>query len=138
MRRKYVIGAGVLIVAGVAVLLPQAVQQPRPLSDLAPAGALLYIEAKDFGSLVKQWNASTEKKAWAASGNYQVFSRSRLFLRFADAQQEFGAAAGFAADMTLLNAAAGTNSALALYDIGNLEFLYITRMPQARAYESML
>jgi hypothetical protein len=138
MKRKYLAAVAGLIVAGVAVLLPQAVEQPRPLSDLVPAGPLLYIEAKDFGPLVKQWNGSNEKKVWVASGNYQVFSRSRLFLRFADAQQEFAAAAGFAPDMTLVDAAAGTNSALALYDIGNLEFLYITRMPQARAYESML
>ena len=40
--------------------------------------------------------------------------------------------------MTLVDAAAGANSALALYDIGNLEFLYISRMPSARAYQSVL
>lgn len=138
MKRRYLIAAGALVLAGVAVLLPQALQSARRLATLVPAGALLYIEAKDLGPLVKQWNVSNEKAAWLAGGNYQVFSRSRLFLRLADAQQEFAAAAGLAPDMTLLDAVAGSNSALALYDIGNLEFLYITQMPQARAYESAL
>ena len=138
MKRKAAIVAGLLMLVGVAVLLPQAVQQPRPLSDLIPAGPLLYIEAKDLAALVKDWNGSNVKNTWLGSGNYQVFSNSRLFLRLKEAQDQFGAAAGLAPDMSLLDAAAGTNSALALYDIGNLEFLYITRMPSARAYQSML
>jgi hypothetical protein len=127
-----------LILAGAAILLPQATQLPRPLADWIPASPLLYIEAKDLASLVKQWNSSNEKTTWLASDNYQVFSRSRLFLRFSEAQQEFATAAGFAPDMSLVDAAAGTNSALALYDIGTLEFLYITRMPAAGAYQSLL
>ncbi len=138
MNRNAGISVGVLVLAGVAVLLPQALQQPRPLTDLVPAGALLYVEAKDFASLVKDWNGSAEKSTWLASDNYQAFSRSRLFLRFHDAQQEFGAVAGFAPDMSLVDAVAGTNSLLALYDIGSLDFLYITRLPSARAYETML
>jgi hypothetical protein len=138
MNRNAGIAVGVLVLAGVAGLLPQALQQPRPLTDLVPAGPLLYVEAKDFASLVKDWNGSAEKKTWLASDNYRVFAQSRLFLRLQDAQQEFSAAAGFGPDMSLVDAVAGTNSVLALYDIGSLEFLYITRMPSARAYETML
>lgn len=37
---------------------------------------------------MKDWNGSAEKSTWLASDNYQAFSRSRLFLRFHDAQQE--------------------------------------------------
>ena len=87
---------------------------------------------------MKDWEGSNEKKSWLASDNYKVFAHSRLFLRFKDAQQEFDAAAGFSPDMSLVDGAAGGNSALALYDIGNLEFLYVTRMPSARAYQTML
>ncbi len=127
-----------ILLAGVAVLLPQVVITQRPLADLIPAGPLLYLEAKDFGALIRDWNGSNTKGAWLASANYAVFSRSRLFLRLNDAQREFGTAAGFDPDMLLVNSAAGSDSALALYDIGNLEFLYITRMPSARAFETAL
>lgn len=137
MKLKIGIGAALLL-AGIAVVLPQVTQPARPLASMIPSSPMLYIEARDFASLVKQWNASNEKKLWLGSSNYQVFSRSRLFLRFADAQTEFAAAAGLTPDMTLVDAAAGGNSALALYDIGNLEFLYVTRMPSARAFQTAL
>lgn len=34
----------------------------RPISSLLPPGALIYLEAKDFGSLLNQWGSSAEKK----------------------------------------------------------------------------
>jgi len=40
--------------------------------------------------------------------------------------------------MSMLEQVAGDNSILALYDIGKLEFLYLTRLPSARAVESVL
>ena len=83
-----------MILGGIAVLLPQALQSPRPLADLIPAGALVYVEAKDFGALVSGWNASPEKTAWLTSDNYRAFARSRLFMRFEAAESEFAAAAG--------------------------------------------
>ena len=49
---------------------------PPPFSSWCPPGAQVYLEAKDFSSLLAQWNASSEKTAWLASANYQVFSRS--------------------------------------------------------------
>ncbi|HLK18783.1 MAG TPA: hypothetical protein VKT81_07495 [Bryobacteraceae bacterium] len=105
---------------------------PPDLARLVPAGPLLYIEAKDFGSLLSDWNASDEKRLWLASDNFQVFSRSRLYLKLQQAQTEFAAAAGVPPDLDLLSNVAGQQSALAIYDIGKLEFLYITRLSSER------
>ncbi len=112
--------------------------ESAPLAKLMPAGPLLYVESPDFAALLHDWNGSAEKKTWLASDNYRVFSRSRLFLRLQEAQEEFAVAAGAPPDMALLESVAGSESALALYDIGNLEFLYITRLPSARAVENAL
>src|SRR5271157_4756453 len=98
-----------------------------------PAGSLLFIESMDFATLVHDWENSKEKQKWLASDNYQAFSRSRLFLRLEEAQRQFAVAAGAPPDMALLDSVAGGQSVLALNDIGNLEFLYITRMPSAHA-----
>ena len=106
---------------------------PAPLASLFPAGALLYLEAKDAGALLQDWDSSTEKTSWLQSSNYGSFTRSHLFLRLADAQTEFAQAAGVPADYALYNSVAGGNSAVAMYDIGKLEFLYITHLPSARA-----
>jgi hypothetical protein len=103
-----------------------------------PTGSLLFIESVNFAPLVHDWENSKEKQKWLESDNYQVFSRSHLFLRLQEAQRQFAVAAGAPPDMALLDALAGAQSALALYDIGNLEFLYITRMPSARAMQNVL
>ena len=117
-------------------------QTPNPsLSSLAafmPAGPLLFIESPDFATLVHDWENSKEKQKWLASANYRVFSRSRLFLRLQEAQRQFAVASGAPPDMALLDSVAGEQSALALYDVGNLEFLYITRMPSARSLQNVL
>lgn len=108
------------------------------LARYAPSGALLYLEAKDFSQLVSGWNSSQEKAQWLSSADYQVFSRSRLFSRLQQASQEFTAAAGLPPDMNLVSQVAGSQSALALYDIGKLQFLYITKLDPSRAEQTEL
>jgi hypothetical protein len=115
-----------------------ASEPPPPLSRYVPAGSLLYLQAKDFSSLLADWDNSAEKTHWLASDNYEVFSRSRLFLRLKDAAAEFSTAAGLPADTILLRQVAGTQSALAIFDIGKLQFLYITRLASASAMQSTL
>lgn len=108
----------------------QVASPPPPsvrLSRYVPSGSLLYLQAKDFSSLLGDWNASPKKRDWLQSDNYEVFSKSRLFLRLQEAGGQFAAAAGVPPDLKFLGEMAGSQSALALYDIGKLQFLYITR-----------
>jgi hypothetical protein len=122
---------------GVATYLAAA-PSTLPLSKYVPAGPLLYLEAKDLSSLLKDWNSSPQKQQWVASNNYEVFSRSRLFLRLKGASDQFATAAGLAPDTNFLSQVAGEQSAVAIYDIGNLQFLYITRLPSAKSMETAL
>ena len=114
-----------------------AVEEP-PLSRFAPSGALLYVQAKDFASLVGKWNDSQEHQLWLKSANYETFSRSRLFLRLKGASDQFAAAAGLPPDLNFLKQVAGRQSAVALYDIGKLQFLFITRLAPANAMQTEL
>ena len=77
MRKRILLLSAILALAMWAF-----VETPAPGAGLAayiPSGSLLVLEARDFGALLKDWNASREKPAWLASSNYAVFSRSRLF-----------------------------------------------------------
>ena len=67
-----------------------------------------------------------------------MFSRSRLFLRLKGASDQFAAAAGLPPNMNFLAQVSGRHSVLALYDIGNLQFLYITYLPSAKSMETTL
>lgn len=127
----------ILVVVGSLLLLVWAFAQapasaPAELARLVPPGPLLYLETKDFSGLLRDWNGSQEKQLWLGSDNFQVFSRSRLYLKLEQAQTEFAAAAGLPPNMDLLANAAGGQTALAIYDIGKLEFLYVTRLSSDR------
>ena len=129
----------VFLLTGVAAWLgAQALTAVKPSAELMPAGALLYVEARDFGKLVSDWDASPEKKAWVASANYQSFMRSHLLTRLVEARKGFTDAAGLAEDAPMLAGVAGGESAVGFYHIGKLEFLYITRLPAARFADSAL
>jgi hypothetical protein len=126
-----------ILIAGIAVAYQiRAAQQPAAAASLTayiPQDALLTIESPDFAALLHQWTNSAESKSWLASDNYSVFQNSRLFGRLSDAQDSFARAAGVPTGVDLLNQVAGKQSVFAWYDIGNLEFLYITRMSAAQA-----
>jgi hypothetical protein len=124
---------------GVAWAAYYAAAPPEPdLSRFVPSGALLYLQAKDFSSLLRDWDKSQEKASWLTSKNYDAFSQSRLLLRLKDAGGEFSSAAGVPTDPDLLRQVAGKQTVLALYDIGKLQFLYITRLPSADSMQSTL
>jgi hypothetical protein len=125
---------GATVFAAAALWLIAQVQGPQSgPASLMPHGAVLYLEAKDFHSLLGDWDSSQAKRTWLAGDDYAAFSRSRLFQRLSQAQDEFSTAATIPADANLLGSVAGGQSALALYDIGNLQFVYVTRMEEPRA-----
>jgi hypothetical protein len=140
MRTVTMVGVLVLCVTGMigwGLFRPQQVPT-RPFDQMMPEGSLLYIEAGDFSGLLKDWNSSPERAEWLKSDDYRVFSNSRLFGRLGQASDQFAVAAGLPPDMKFLVDAAGKESALAVYDIGNLEFLYITRLSSGDFLQSAL
>lgn len=130
-RLAWIFAITVSLALGVWAAVDLATTPDDPAKFL-PDGALLYIQAKDFQGLLNDWNSSTEKRVWIKGDDYAAFGRSRLFERLSQAQNEFSTAATIPADQSLLASVAGRQSALALYDIGNLEFVFLTRMDQAQ------
>lgn len=108
------------------------------LSSFAPEGALLAIESPDFAGLLKSWTGSAEEQRWLKGADYAGFERSRLFERLHEAQGDFATSAGLPLDSQFTQTVAGGQSLLAWYDIGNLEFLYITRMAPGEAEKTPL
>ena len=139
MKRIAIFFCLALVCAGIGWATHGSAAPAGPaLSKYVPAGPLLYMESKNFSSLLSDWNSSSQKKQWIQSDDYEVFSRSRLFLRLKGAGDQFAAAAGLPPDMDFLSQISGEHSALALYDIGSLQFLYITYLPAAKSLETAL
>ena len=139
MKRFFILSGIALACATIGgITYLAAAPAPPLLSKYVPAGPLVYLEAKDFSTLLSDWNSSPQKKQWLTSENYEVFSRSRLLLRLKGASDQFAAAAGLPPDMNFLSQVAGERSAFALYDIGNLQFFYITYLPSAQSMQTTL
>jgi hypothetical protein len=131
--------ASALAVTIMAVSWWRASAQPtRPLATLMPGSALLYLEATDFSRLLNEWNGSKVKADWLKSDNHEVFSRSNLFSKLSGLLDEYSTAAGFAPDLNSVIQIAGNESALALYEIRELQFLYVTRVEESKLGQAAL
>jgi hypothetical protein len=130
----------VVVALVVAALWHSSDGQPqRPVAEqlrlagAIPRGALVYVQARDLSALMKAWTASTVRNKFYASPSYTAFSKSRVFLKFQDRRGDFEKALGFGVDESRLTELAGGASAVAIYDIGKLEMIFVTELPREKA-----
>lgn len=142
MTRRIIITTSVVLLIGIgwtATLLLQPAPRTRlELTRYAPDGALIYIEVHNLKRLLSQWRASSAHRRYGQSANWRAFQNSRLYLRLLDRLQPIEAALGFELTEQHLSALAGSQSALAIYDIGKLEMLLITVTTRPDAFASLL
>jgi hypothetical protein len=93
-----------------------------------PRGALVYAQFHNLPELVKQWNESHLKQQYLDSTNYRQFQHSHLALKLIERLEEFNFALGFPIDATAISGAADSGAAIAIYDIGRLDLVFIAPM----------
>lgn len=114
-------------------------QSARPISEqlrlagIAPRGAMVYVQARDLSALMKMWTASNARKQFYGSKSFTSFSGSHAYLKLQDRKKDFETALGFGLDESRLAELAGGSSAIAVYDIGKLELVFITEVARERA-----
>src|SRR5262245_33596404 len=116
---------------------PSVAEQLR-LAGVMPRGAMLYIQAADLGALMKAWLASPVRSRFYDSPSFAVFEKSRVYLKLQDRKKDFGTAIGVGLDENRLAELAGRASAVSIYDIGNIELVFVSEVPRARAIASSL
>ena len=139
MRRRTLKIASIAWIAAVAagLAIAQLTEPPPSPASLFPQGALVYAEARDLKQLLQWWSGSEVKSNWMQTTNYTEFQNSRLYQRLDERLAEFGKGQ-FAFTLENLTEIAGTSSALALYDIGELRAAAVTRVGFAEATASEL
>jgi hypothetical protein len=78
------------------------------------------------------------KQNWLASDNYAVFQQSNLFTKLGGVYSEYASAIGFAPVLNDIGAIAGRESALALYDIHDVQFVYVSRVEESELDKARL
>ncbi|HVF91125.1 MAG TPA: hypothetical protein VNH22_13745, partial [Blastocatellia bacterium] len=119
-------------------------QQARPVAEQlrlagsTPRGALLYLQARDLSALLKTWLASPVRDGFYKSRSFSAFSNSRVYLKLQQRREDFEKALGFGLGEDRLAELAGGISALAIYDIGALEMVFVTEAPRERAIATVM
>ncbi len=103
-----------------------------------PAGALVFLYSPDLSDLLEKVETSSSLKVYLDSQGHARFKDSRLFRKLTTRFEELAGLASDEARFGDLAGLAGKESALALYDIGEVKFVYSSRAPMEKISRAML
>ncbi|MBI3894130.1 MAG: hypothetical protein HY303_21640 [Candidatus Wallbacteria bacterium] len=117
-----------VLMLGLELALPAAA---GGLANLVPGRPLLCLEAADLAASLASLRVSPQMEAWYRTAGYTSFRNTKLARKLTARLAEMEAVAGAGLNLQNLQAIAGGESALALYDIGRMQMLYLSRLPAA-------
>ena len=134
-RRLFILGATALLVCAVLIAYARVSKRQAgafPLAADVPRGALVYVQFRDLPALVKRWDESQLKERYLASTNFQQFQSRHLALKLIERWEEFNSAVGFTLDALTVSAATENTAALAVYDVGRLEMVFVAPVTEEK------
>lgn len=139
-RNKYLrpriillVSLAIIISVGLIVYSKTGVNQgPYSLAQDLPRGALVYAQFKDLPALLKRWDESSLKQQYLSSANYSQFQHRHLALKLVQRWTEFNDGLGFQLDSASIGEAAESGAAIAIYDIGRLDLVFIAPLSEQK------
>jgi hypothetical protein len=128
MKIKGLIVLSILLVVGVMVWAKVSANNKLSLAKDLPNGALVYLQTNDLQQLIKLWNESKLKEKYLESQNFAEFSNSHLGIKLSERFEDFQNSVGFRIDLSTLGGLAEKQAAVALYDVGKLDFVFVAPM----------
>ncbi len=127
MNLKIFIAILLVIVIGFAVYSSVTKNAFAP-TEYLPREALVYVQTNDLPQFIKIWNESKFKEKYLNSQNFTDLKNRHLGRKLTSRWSEFVTAVGFPIDLETISALAEKQAAVAIYDIGKLEFVFIAPM----------
>jgi hypothetical protein len=126
MKLKIPVTVFVFVAATTALIAFSQIKSERfaPAEDF-PRGALVYAQINDLPAFIKLWNESKFMDKYLASENFGSFKNQHLGRKLASRWNEFNEASGFPIDLETVAGLTENRAAIAVYDIGKLEFVFI-------------
>lgn len=107
-------------------------------ASLVPPNALVFVEIKDLAAQMGTVLDSRFVADFPKTTAYRDFTTSKLYNKLADRISRLEEQTGFGLSLKNFRALAGGRSAFALYDIGELRFLFLTKIAPEKAAASAL
>jgi len=121
---------------GVAfIVFGRTAHKPRGEYGLAndlPRGAVVYAQFDNLPALLEQWDHSQLKERYLNSTNYKQLQHRHLLLKLISRWEEFNSAVGFQLDVSTITGATDTKAAVAVYDIGQLDLVFIAPLSEEK------
>ncbi|HEY0364978.1 MAG TPA: hypothetical protein VGC73_00815, partial [Pyrinomonadaceae bacterium] len=117
------------------VVFGRTAHKPRGEYGLAndlPRGAFVYAQFANLPALLEQWEHSQLKERYLNSTNYRQLQHRHLMLKLISRWEEFNSALGFQLDVTTVTGATETKAAVAIYDIGQLDLVFIAPLSEEK------
>jgi len=127
MKLKIIIAITVILLPLLIVVSQMKNEAFAPAEDF-PRDALVYVQISDLPGFIKLWNNSGFKEKYLESENFKQFQNGHLGRKLVSRRTEFDNAAGFPIDLESLSGLTENRAAIALYDIGKLDFVFIAPM----------
>jgi hypothetical protein len=107
-------------------------KNPYSLAGDLPRGALVYAQFENVPELIKQWEQSQLKERYLGSTNYQQLQHRHLALKLISRWEEFNSALRFPIDLGALGSSTDGAAAVAVYDIGQLDMLFVAPISEEK------
>jgi hypothetical protein len=103
-----------------------------PLAHDLHRGAFVYTQFSNLPALIEQWDHSQLKARYLNSKNFQQLQHRHLMLKLISRWEEFNSALGFNLDVATITGTSETKAALAVYDIGQVDLVFIAPLSEEK------
>jgi hypothetical protein len=103
-----------------------------------PREALIYIQIRDLPAAFRLWNESEIRRKYLESGNFDDFEGSHLTFKILERANEFEEALNIFPDLSFISGLSENKAALAVYDVGKMEFVFIAPMSEEKILATSL
>jgi hypothetical protein len=121
------------------LLLPfSAIFAGDSIASFFPEDALVYLQSRDMVSLIDSYNASDFGRKYLETAAFKDFGDSKLYLKLEERVGNWEKLTGFKLHINNVREFAGSESAAAVYNIGDIQILFATQITYPQASKSKL
>ncbi|MEK7723409.1 MAG: hypothetical protein AAB336_03605 [Acidobacteriota bacterium] len=128
MKIKVAIITSILLIVGFFVWAETSSKEKFSLAKDFPNGALVYLQITDLPQFIKLWNESKLKEKYLNSENFSGLQKRHLGIKIAERWNDWSNAVGFSLDLQTLGSLGEKQAAVAIYDVGKLDIVFVAPM----------
>lgn len=117
--------SAIIIIVTLLIINGYSARNVRSLAADFPRGVLVFAQFNDLPTMLKSWNNSELKERYLSSTNYQQFTERHLGRKISDRFTDLSQGLGIEINDQFLDEISEKQAAIAIYDIGRLDVVFI-------------